>query len=218
MAWRNCGKRLTSATIHLLPGDVARVDVTVIRPWNFKAGQYVYLYIPALGLWTSHPFSAAWESTANLHGSFSATDSERSSNSSSRSILSGNRQDERRTVSFLIRKRDGFTKKMMKSVGFDFGLQRRVLALAEGPFGTSYVSLMCMPMSMLMRSKGAIHSFDSYGSTVLIAGGIGITHSISYLRDLVDGFAKSSVATRRVTMLWVVRSIGTSTLFLICHD
>ncbi|PCH04686.1 Riboflavin synthase-like beta-barrel [Penicillium occitanis (nom. inval.)] len=133
VAWRNCGKSLTSTTIQLLPGDVARVDVTVIRPWKFKAGQYMYLYIPALGLWTSHPFSAAWESTDNLHGSFSVTDSERSSNSSSRSILSS-RQDERRTVSFLIRKRDGFTKKMLKSVGLEFGLERRVLALAEGPF------------------------------------------------------------------------------------
>lgn len=138
MVWRNCGKSLTTATIQLLPGDVARVDVTVIRPWKFKAGQYMYLYIPALGLWTSHPFSAAWESTDNLHGSFSATGSGRSSNSSSRSILSG-RQDEGRTVSFLIRKRDGFTKKMLKSVGFEFGLQRRVLALAEGPFGRFYL-------------------------------------------------------------------------------
>lgn len=70
---------------------------------------------------------------------------------------------------------------------------------------------MCMSVSMLMKSKGAIHSFDSYGSTVLIAGGIGITHSISYLRELVDGFAKGSVASRRITLLWVVRSIGRST-------
>uniref|UniRef100_A0A093VKD7 ferric-chelate reductase (NADPH) n=1 Tax=Talaromyces marneffei PM1 TaxID=1077442 RepID=A0A093VKD7_TALMA len=188
VAWRNCGKSLTSATIQLLPGDVARVDVTVIRPWKFEAGQYMYLYIPSLGLWTSHPFSAAWESADKPHGSFSAMDSERSSNSSSRSILSDTARDTQRTVSFLIRKRDGFTKKMLKSVGLKVGLQRRVLVLAEGPFG-------------------AIHSFGSYGSTVLIAGGIGITHSISYLRELVDEFAKGSVATRRITLLWVVRSI-----------
>lgn len=58
-----------------------------------------------------------------------------SSASSSRSILSGTGRDTERTVSFLIRKRDGFTKKMLKSVGLEFGLQRRVLALAEGPFG-----------------------------------------------------------------------------------
>lgn len=95
----------------------------------------MYLYIPALGLWTSHPFSAAWESTDKPHGSFSAGDSEMSSASSSRSILSGTGRDTERTVSFLIRKRDGFTKKMLKSVGLEFGLQRRVLALAEGPFG-----------------------------------------------------------------------------------
>jgi predicted ferric reductase len=110
-----------------------------MRPWKFKAGQYMYLYIPALGLWTSHPFSAAWESVDKPHGSFSPIDSERCSNSSSRSILSGAGRDTQRTVSFLIKKRDGFTKKMLKSVGLEFGLQRRVLALAEGPFGTSYL-------------------------------------------------------------------------------
>lgn len=64
---------------------------------------------------------------------------------------------------------------------------------------------------MLTRSEGAIHSLDSYGCTVLIAGGIGITHSISYLRELVDGFAKGSVATRQIRLLWVIRSIGLST-------
>lgn len=142
VAWRNCGKSLTSATIQLLPGDVARVDVTVIRPWKFEAGQYIYLYIPSLGLWTSHPFSAAWESADKPHGSFSAMDSERSSNSSSRSILSDTARDTQRTVSFLIRKRDGFTKKMLKSVGLKVGLQRRVLVLAEGPFGTFYLNHM----------------------------------------------------------------------------
>ncbi|EED19739.1 conserved hypothetical protein [Talaromyces stipitatus ATCC 10500] len=167
--WRNCGKSLTSATIHLLPGDVARVDVTVIRPWKFKAGQYIIMNISSifcrLGI-----------------------GSENGSNSSIRSILSGTDRDTRYTVSFLIRKRNGFTKKMLKSVGLEYSLQRQVLALAEGPFG-------------------AIRSFDSYGSTVLIAGGIGITHSISYLRELADVFARGSVATRRITLVWVVRSI-----------
>lgn len=99
---------------------------------------------------------------------------------------------------------------MLKSIGFEFGFQRRVLALAEGPFGTSFIKVdICVNVNA-DEGEGAIHSFDSYGSTILIAGGIGITHSISYLRELVDGFARGSVATRRITLLWVVRSIGTS--------
>ena len=170
----------------------------------------MYLYIPALGLWTSHPFSAAWESTDEPNGSI---DSDRHSNSSSTSILRRDRGDEKRTVSFLIRKRDGFTKKMLKSVGLELGFQRRVLALAEGPFGTSYLSFNLMSWMKLMLKQGGIHSFDSYGSVVLVAGGIGITHSISYLRELVNGFAKGSVATQHITLLWVVRSIGTSRLY-----
>lgn len=135
--WRNCGKSLTSATIQVLPGEVARVDIKVARPWKFKAGQYLYLYIPALGLWTSHPFSVAWESE-QPNGLFpSVTTPEKSGSSSTKSILSDDGQkNTRRTVSFLIRKREGFTKKMLQSVGLIHGNCRRVFALAEGPFGT----------------------------------------------------------------------------------
>lgn len=129
VVWRNCGKSLTTATIKVLPGDVAQVDVTVIRPWKFKGGQYMYLYIPALGLWTSHPFSVAWKSTEK-------SASEKNSNSSVKSMLNGvGHEDNRHTVSFLIRKRGGFTKKMLKSAGLIHGRRRRVRALAEGPFG-----------------------------------------------------------------------------------
>jgi FAD-binding domain len=136
--WRNCGKSLTTATIQVLPGETARVDITIVRPWKFKAGQYMYLYIPALGLWTSHPFSVAWESVEQPYGSFNSTaQSEKSGSSSIKSMLSVTKQEKnKRTVSFLIRKRGGFTKKMLKSVGLAHGQPRRLLALAEGPFGT----------------------------------------------------------------------------------
>ncbi|CRG86017.1 ferric-chelate reductase, putative [Talaromyces islandicus] len=75
---------------------------------------------------------------------------------------------------------------MMRSVAN--GQRLNVMALAEGPYG-------------------GLHSYDSYGTTLLIAGGIGITHPISYLRELVNGFINRSVATRRITLLWVVRSV-----------
>ncbi|KAH8692602.1 ferric reductase like transmembrane component-domain-containing protein [Talaromyces proteolyticus] len=184
--WKNCGKRLTKANIQLLPGDVARVDVSATRPGNFTAGQFMFLYIPALGLWTSHPFSAAWKSVKRPRSFHSEK-----SNDSFKTLLGGNSiGQEGTTVSFLIRKKGGFTKKMMKSLGTAHGRKINVLALAEGPY-----------------EAGGVHSYDSYGTTLLIAGGIGITHPISYLRELVNGFTNRSVATRRITLLWVVRSI-----------
>jgi ferredoxin-NADP reductase len=40
---------------------------------------------------------------------------------------------------------------------------------------------------------------------VLVAGATGITHQISYLRHLIEGYNAGTVATRRVTLVWIVR-------------
>ncbi|GFF59051.1 putative ferric-chelate reductase [Aspergillus lentulus] len=178
--WRNCGKQRTSATVELLPGDVARVEVAVSRPWKFKAGQYMYLYIPSLGLWTSHPFSVAWTSSDRM------TTSEKRDSSDSFNVLLGGPQ--RTTMSFLIKRRDGFTNKLLRRVHSSEEGKFNATALAEGPFG-------------------GLHSLASYGTVLLIAGGIGITHPLSYLREFADGFSDRSMAVRRVTLVWVVRHL-----------
>jgi ferredoxin-NADP reductase len=46
---------------------------------------------------------------------------------------------------------------------------------------------------------------DSYGHVVLFAGATGITHQMSYLRHLITGFNLGTLATRRVTLVWIVR-------------
>lgn len=162
----------------------------------------MFLYIPALGLWTSHPFSAAWQSVKRPR-SFQL---EKSDNTVS-TLVSGTKS-ERITVSFLIRKKDGFTKKMMRSIAN--GRQLNVVALAEGPYGMILFQylLNLSPELAVLTEVGGVHSYDSYGTIVLIAGGIGITHPMSYLRELVNGFANRTVATRRITLLWVVRSVS----------
>lgn len=57
-------------------------------------------------------------------------------------------------------------------------------------------------------NTGGLHSLASYGTVLLIAGGIGITHPLSYLREFADGFSNRSMAVRRVTLVWVVRHLG----------
>ncbi|KAK9585721.1 hypothetical protein V6000_001574 [Aspergillus fumigatus] len=178
--WRNCGKQRTSATVELLPGDVARVEVAVSRPWKFKAGQYMYLYIPSLGLWTSHPFSVAWTSSDRM------TTNKKRDSSDSFNVLLGGRQ--RTTMSFLIKRRDGFTNKLLTKVHRSEAGRFNATALAEGPFG-------------------GLHSLASYGTVLLIAGGIGITPPLSYLHEFADGFSDRSMAVRRVTLVWVVRHL-----------
>ncbi|PYH41643.1 ferric reductase family protein [Aspergillus saccharolyticus JOP 1030-1] len=178
--WRNVGKQRTTATVELLPGDVARVSVALARPWTFKAGQYMYLYLPSLGLWTSHPFSVAWTASDR-----SVMTEKRSSNDSINRLLGGPQQT---TMSFLIKRRDGFTGKLLSKVHKSCDGRFQATALAEGPFG-------------------GLHSLASYGTVLLIAGGIGITHPMSYLHEFVNNITSQTQAVRRVTLVWVVRSL-----------
>lgn len=55
---------------------------------------------------------------------------------------------------------------------------------------------------------GKVDSLGSYGTVVLVAGGIGITHPVPFLRDLVEGYANGTIATRRVVLVWIVQSPG----------
>ena len=119
--------------MELLPGDVARVNVTLARPWSFKAGQYMYLYMPSLGLWTSHPFSVAW--TAN--GETGLVE-KRSSNDSINRLIGDSPQT---TMSFLIKRRDGFTSKLLRKVCSSAERKFSAIALAEGPFGKHFTSV-----------------------------------------------------------------------------
>ena len=58
--YRNCGRKMTTATITALSVDACRVTLDMPRPWTFKPGQHIYLYLPGLSLLQSHPFSVAW--------------------------------------------------------------------------------------------------------------------------------------------------------------
>lgn len=183
LIWRNCGKRRTTATVEALPGSVARVDVDVSRAWNSRPGQYMYLYIPCLGLWTSHPFTVAWKSMDS--GSLS-WDEKRSSSDSFATLLGGSQAT---TMSVLVKGQDGFTKKLLEKAERSPEGRIKAMALAEGPFG-------------------GIHSLASYGTLLLVAGGIGITHPMSYLHEVVTKFAAKKSATRKVHLVWMVRSLG----------
>jgi predicted ferric reductase len=194
--WRNVGKQRTLATVELLPGDVARVDVSMARSWTFKAGQYMYLYIPSLGLWTSHPFSVAWTSTDRMN-----FNEERNSNDSLSILLGG---PQRTIMSFLIKRRNGFTQKLLEKVTKSMEGRFAATALVEGPFGMHMNA--SIGESRLTPDPGGLHSLSSYGTVLLIAGGIGITHPMSYLHEFINRL--KSIAVRKVTLVWVIRSIG----------
>lgn len=178
LLYRNVGRKMTTTTVEALPGEAVRVTIRMTRPWRFRPGQHLYLYMPSVGLWTSHPFTIAW-SQQEQHTKF---DDEK---------LSLHRQDitqpGEQTMSLVVRRRTGFTDKLFRKA---FDAPERVFttrAFVEGPYGK-------------------IDSLRSYGTVVLVAGGVGITHPVPHIKELVAGYMDGTVATRRVTLIWVLQT------------
>ncbi|KAL5326918.1 hypothetical protein ACEPPN_004607 [Leptodophora sp. 'Broadleaf-Isolate-01'] len=174
LVWRNgTGSK---ALVEALPGNAVRVTVDMPRPWTFKAGQHAYLYMPSIGLFTSHPFSVAWsEEAENLEGE----------------KLAMNRQDilamKKTSMSYVIRERTGFTKKLFKKAEGSPDGKFYTKCFTEGPYGGK-------------------HMMTSYGTVMLFAGGVGITHQVPHVRNLVAGYANGSVAARKIVLVWIIQS------------
>ncbi|KAJ5551038.1 hypothetical protein N7461_005736 [Penicillium sp. DV-2018c] len=175
--YRNVGRESTTAHIEAMPGDAMRITLRMARPWTFRPGQHIYLYIPAVGLWTSHPFSVGWSETED------STD-EKSLPLTKQDLLNAPQKD---TISLLVRRRTGMTDKLFKRASNAMSSQITLRAFVEGPYGN-------------------IHTMDSYGTVMLFAGGVGITHHVPFVRHLVGGFANGTVAARRVTLVWIIQS------------
>lgn len=155
----------------------------------------MYLYIPSLGLWTSHPFSVAWTSTETT------TEVDKGESSVSFTELLGEKS--RTTVSFLIKGHTGFTSKLVQKAINSEERGFRTTAFAEGPFG-----MFSYPIGLTDDVLGGLHSLSSYGTVLLIAGGIGITHPMSYMHQFMEGFIAQTIAVRRVNLVWVTPSLG----------
>ncbi|GAQ34445.1 hypothetical protein AtubIFM55763_007137 [Aspergillus tubingensis] len=177
IVYRNCGRECTTAHVETLPGDALRITLKMARPWTFKPGQHMYLYIPSIGFWMSHPFSVGWSEAEEIPAS------EKGIPMTQQDLASL----QKTTVSLLIRRRTGFTDKLFKRAQNSPSGRISLRAFAEGPYGS-------------------IHTMDSYGTVMLFAGGVGITHQVPFVRHLVQGFAEGTVAARRVTLVWIIQS------------
>jgi hypothetical protein len=62
---------------------------------------------------------------------------------------------------------------------------KTLTAFIEGPYGTE-------------------RSLSSYGTVMLFASGVGITHQLGHIRELVEGYGQGTVAAKRVTLVWVI--------------
>lgn len=193
------GGRSAKAIIEALPGDAMRIEFVVPRPWKAESGQTLYFGVPSVSLWTMHPFSVAWSETYTNGGL--------SRMASTKTTFTNHADPEKHTLnlptsrakdmdlegpkhqsfSLIVKKYDGFTRKLYELASKQPpGLPLTLGAMVEGPYGHA-------------------KSFSSYGTIVLFASGVGITHQMPYVRDICQGFADGTVAAKRMTLVWTVQ-------------
>ncbi|PHH68651.1 hypothetical protein CDD80_7368 [Ophiocordyceps camponoti-rufipedis] len=170
----------TDALVEALPGDVSRVTLYLPRYVKIHPGTHAYLRFWGIRPWESHPFSVAWVEYDSAN-SLPVSEKE--------PLTALDRKTASTSVSFIIGAQTGMTRLLYDQASkSSSGI--RVRAAMEGPYAGH-------------------HNLDSYGHVVLFAGSTGITHQISHVRHLLEGYNEGMVATRRLTLVWIIRTYET---------
>lgn len=166
----------TTATVEAMPGEVSRVTMDLPRFVDIKPGTHAYIRFAGINPWENHPFSIAW---VKHHPDPTRLPTEEKE-------LVAKEKMVKTTVSFIIGAQTGMTRKLYDAALSSKHPAIRMRAAFEGPYAGH-------------------HCLDSYGHVVLFAGATGITHQLSYLKPLLEGYHKGIVSVRRLTLVWIVR-------------
>lgn len=177
----------TKVTVEAMAGDACRVTFELPRPWRYRPGCHVYVYLPSISLWMSHPFSIAWSQKRPTP--YLTLENEKLPMTKS-DLDIPNLTRTTTSISLVICKRTGMTAKLYERAKASPTGIITMSGAVEGPYG-------------------GLESLKSYGTVVLFAGGVGITHQISYVRDLLDGNEDGTAATRKIILVWSIRTTDT---------
>ncbi|KAK4695455.1 hypothetical protein P7C71_g2302, partial [Lecanoromycetidae sp. Uapishka_2] len=184
--YRNLSLRSrTRITVEALEGqgiEACRVTMELVRPWLFRPGCHCYIYLPTVSFWMNHPFSIAWSDTRPTF-----LDNEKLPEHKA-SI--GVPIKTKTTISLIIAKRTGMTAALYNKARNCPNGTMITWGLVEGPYG-------------------GLDKLHSYGTVVLFAAGVGITHQIGHVRDLLHGHAAGTVATQKIVLVWSVKNTET---------
>lgn len=189
--WRIFSRRGAKVRIEALEGGACRVTFDIRGSWPKGPGHHIYAYIPALSLWMSHPFSVAW---VDRHTSRSGCSNPTLSNvetltpspsNDSGVAVRGRSKNTRTSISCIVAARSGMTAALFrKACRSPISLS----AFVEGPYG-------------------GLENMRSYGTVLLFAGGVGITHQLSHVHDIVSAWSEGACSTRKIILIWTVRSV-----------
>lgn len=197
-------KGLTSIRVEALPGagdqalQAIRLTVSCPRPWKYVPGTHAYIYIPSLSFWMNHPFSVAWSSTRYPPIPLSPFEpkSPISPTGSFESDLEKYKlpppsgPGESTDLHFVIAKRTGMTAALYRKAAAQPNGILTITGFLEGPYGGN-------------------DNLTSYGTVILFAGGIGITHQIGHIRHLLHGHETGTTATKKIVLVWSVKNTET---------
>ncbi|KAI1870852.1 uncharacterized protein JN550_004998 [Neoarthrinium moseri] len=170
------GRGFTEAIVSPMPGEACRVTMHLPRHVDVKPGTHAYLRFKEVNPWENHPFSVAWvEHFPNLDGK-----------DIKEQVTAADIKRGTTSVSFVIGAQTGLTRALFNKASRSGLASISMRAALEGPYAGH-------------------HSLDSYGHAVLFAGSTGITHQLSYLRPVIEGFNAGTIATRRLTLVWIIR-------------
>ena len=182
-------RRLTKVTVEALEGpgiEACRVSIDLVRPWRYTPGCHLYIYLPVISFWMNHPFSIAWSDTRPTIDT-TAADEKFPQRKSSCVELGAHTTT---TLSLIIAKRTGMTAKLFEKARISATGTFTTYGMVEGPYG-------------------GLDSLHSYGTVILFAAGVGITHQLGHVRELLEGHAAGTVATQRVVLVWSVKNTET---------
>jgi predicted ferric reductase len=180
-------KGMSTATIEALTGEACRVTFHLPTHVDVKPGSHAYLRFGSVNPLESHPFSIAW--VEHHAGDGEGALPSYASTTEKFSTTLGFPAHTRTSISFVIHAQTGMTRALYnKAAACPLREPLRMKAALEGPYAGH-------------------HSMDSYGHCVLFAGSSGITHQIPFLKHLIHGYNDRTVATRRVTLVWIVRDM-----------
>lgn len=89
------------------------------------------------------------------------------------------------SVTLIMKAKSGMTGKLYKKAKASKGGIFTTRGMIEGPYGGH-------------------DSLDSYGTVVLFAAGVGITHQLCYVRHLLQGYDAGTIATRKIVLAWAI--------------
>lgn len=217
-------KGLTKVTVEWLPSEACRVTFELSTPWRWKPGCHVHAYLPAVAWyhpWSSHPFSIAWAENRPSHapmeiemeklspvespntgtarpsslaysrtggkgGTLQALASVNETTSKSEDTgITLPRDNDVTSISLIMRARTGMTRKLYEKMVKRDRKPWVTRGAIEGPYGGH-------------------ESLSSYGTVILFAGGVGITHCVGYIRHLMLQYQMGTCSARKILLVWSV--------------